>query len=163
MLLSIAVGLALLGGSAAAFSPPAAAAPAGFLLVNHNSLLCLYASPGPGERPVTQRRCDLSSNNYRWEHLPWGGDPTVVRLRHRATNLCLVTRGTGESKAVLSTCGAWSDQIWTTLLDQGAEVYRYGNMNSGLCLVARGTVSGTRAIQSTCGAQWDDQFWRQLR
>ncbi|MCW7541288.1 RICIN domain-containing protein [Aquabacterium sp. A7-Y] len=129
-------------------------------LVNRNSGLCLTASAGSGERPVYQGACN---EDARFE-LYYPVDYSRLMFRHKTTDLCLVTRGSGESAAVLSTCNpGWADQLWYWYFADnpgGQDMYQYQNANSRLCLAARGG-GRSRAVQTTCG-DWVDQQWRSV-
>jgi hypothetical protein len=135
----------------------------GFHIHNRNSSLCLAARAGVGERPVVQTTCDNPSqiwNDQYWELVNVNQDQHRYRIRSTLLNLCIATRGSGETRAVATTCGSgsdWPDQIWTISYDPAFNADKYTNNNSGLCLVARGR-GESQAVQSDCG-QFPDQRW----
>jgi endonuclease/exonuclease/phosphatase family metal-dependent hydrolase len=127
-----------------------------------NSQMCLVARAGAGERPVVQVPCaDFSDQAWLLRYLEGAAGPEgPVQVINRDRRLCLVTRGTHESEAVVTVCDAgFPDQVWDTVRDPNTGYYQLKNRNSGLCLVVRTANPETRAIQSTCGAQWADQLW----
>jgi hypothetical protein len=128
---------------------------AGWHVRKAQSNLCLVARAGSGERPVEQSACaEYSDQGWVFDY-PFGGS-TPFQLRNLDRNLCVVTRGSGESRAVVTTCNAgYADQLWTWYWDNTYGGYHFVNMNSGHCLVARGT---SPAVQSTCGP-YSDQVW----
>lgn len=136
----------------------------GIKLRNHNSGLCLAAHAGAGERPVVQTSCDTPGQvrfDQYWELVTVNQAQHKYRLRSTALQLCVATRGSGESAAVATTCNTgtgWPDQIWTTQAVSGVAADRFINNSSNLCLVARGNSIESQALQSTCG-NWADQYW----
>jgi hypothetical protein len=156
ILLSVMLVLAGIGFSAA---PASAEAPvtvlAGVHLHKTASNQCLVARFGTGERPVEQTPC-AGFSDQDWDFIIVNHQGQLVNQIHNIDrNLCLVTRGAGETPAVVTTCNAgFADQLWrATRFTDGS--YRFQNVNSGLCLVARGT---SQATQTTC-AGFSDQFW----
>jgi hypothetical protein len=128
---------------------------AGFRLHKEASNLCLVARVGPGERPVEQAQCaNFSDQNWTFDRVFKHGE-WLNQIRNLDRNMCLVTRGNGETPAVVAACNsAFDDQLWRSTPFVG-EVFRIQNRNSGLCLVARGT---SQATQTTC-SNFTDQFW----
>jgi hypothetical protein len=127
-----------------------------------SSNMCLVARVGAGERPVVQVPCaGFSDQIWSIEYL-WGGrgPEGLAQLKNRDRGLCLATRGTGESPAVVTTCNTgWFDQLWFIVRDPNTGYYQFKNQNSKLCLVVRGGSAETQAVQSNCGTQWADQLW----
>ncbi|MBB2934320.1 hypothetical protein FHX82_001340 [Amycolatopsis bartoniae] len=126
-------------------------------LVNSNSGYCLAASESPGEQPVVQTGC--SGEVVDWSIVDLAGtdrhsiDTAYGPLR------CVAARGTTESQAVATDCWqGYDDQVWHITHNYSNNTYQFRNVNSKLCLAARGTSMGTPAIQTTCGA-WADQWW----
>jgi hypothetical protein len=134
---------------------PAALIP-GWHMRKAASSLCLVARSGPGERTVEQSGCaEFTDQGWSFEY-PFGG-ATPLQIRNIDRNLCIVTRGSGESRAVVSTCNAgFRDQLWDWTWDSTWNGYHFVNLNSNLCLVARGT---SPAVQSVCG-NYSDQVWQ---
>ncbi|HEX6356367.1 RICIN domain-containing protein [Actinophytocola sp.] len=159
---SLLLSAILLLGGAGAVTASADAAPespvtalAGVHLHKEASNQCLVARVGPGERPVEQTPC-AGFSDQDWDFFQVTHNGEVVNQIHNIDrNLCLVTRGTGETPAVVTTCnGGFADQLWRAFLFSDG-TWRFQNVNSGLCLVARGT---SQATQTTC-AGFTDQFW----
>jgi hypothetical protein len=152
----------VLGGVAGA---PAAAATDGARIPGQHleksgTNLCLVAFAGPGERPVEQTPCGEYTNQGWYLFFPWAPNMTYFQIRHMSSGKCVVARGTGESKAVTTTCdetfdSVWVDQLWYEVGEARWGGSRFHNVNSGLCLAGRGTA---QAIQTTCG-DWRDQVW----
>lgn len=142
--------------------------PGGFHVHNLNSGNCLASRSGAGERPVIQTSCDDPSHGSVWADQYWHLVPVnpsagEYRIRSILLGLCIAARGSGESPAIATTCGAggqWVDQIWTIRYDGTKNADQYVNKSSDLCLVARGS-GESQAVQSTCatGQNWRDQYW----
>jgi hypothetical protein len=132
--------------------PVAQLAITGTHLRKAQSNLCLVARIGSGERPVQQTVCsDFSDQGWLFF-----GDGNVVQIFNVDRGQCIVTRGTGESKAVTTTCNAsFADQLWIPAFDTAFGGFHFVNLHSGLCLVARGS---SQAVQSICG-NFSDQVW----
>lgn len=142
---------ARLGGA-----PVVPAAFAGTHLKKAQSNLCLVARLGPGERPVEQTVCgDLSDQGWDFIYVTYQG-VVYNQIHNLDRNLCIVTRGGGESRAVVTGCALFADQLWSASWDSKWQGYRFQNANSHLCLVARGT---SPAVQSICG-DFSDQVWQ---
>jgi Ricin-type beta-trefoil lectin domain len=131
---------------------------------NLNSLLCMAARAGSGERPVVQTTCDFTVPAY-WADQHWslpGGFLQRTQIKNVALGLCLVARGSGETAVVATGCGPYGDQYWYAMWDANTATYQYLNGNSGLCLAARGS-GESRVIVTTCdyavGQFWRDQHW----
>src|SRR5688572_8711428 len=130
--LGIALGTAVL--TAALALPEVAAAQTRDLALRVlSSGMCLVARAGWGERPVVQVPCqNFSDQDWVLEYIgSFGADyEGQVRIRNRDRGLCLVTRGSGESKAVVTTCGYYPDQLWWVLRDRNTGYYSLRNSNS---------------------------------
>jgi hypothetical protein len=151
--------LAALAGTAALPTTASAAQPADVFLdelVNYNSGYCLATSLSPNEQPVVQTSCG-SQASY-WDIYDEGGNQQEIQSSY-GNYKCVAARGFSESPAVATGCNfGFADQLWRVSHDYTNDVYQFQNVNSGLCLAVRGTASGTRAIQTTCGS-WADQWW----
>ena len=88
----------------------------------------------------------------------------LYRADSNGNAMCLVSRGSGETPAVATTCGNFADQFWTASKFLGlpfphdVNAWRFESanpVNSNHCLVARGT---SQATKTTC-AMFSDQFW----
>ena len=162
-------GIALCSAAlAAALALPAIATaqPRDLALRVLSSGMCLVARAGWGERPVVQVPCqNYSDQDWVLEYLGVIGDGVEgqVRIRNVDRNLCLVTRGSGESKAVATTCGYFADQLWWVLRDPLTGYYSLMNSNSvsgtPMCLVVRTANPETQAVQSPCNRRYADQLW----
>ncbi|NUT98872.1 MAG: ricin-type beta-trefoil lectin domain protein [Saccharothrix sp.] len=175
---SLAAALLALSASVTAVTPPATAAPdhaqrssladsprAAIHIRNAASNLCLAVRQGSGERPVIQTTCDYSVGTYwpdqYWDLVAVDAANSIYRLRNTQSGLCVAARGSGETNAIATTCGAgtqWTDQQWRLqyVAKWGAD--RVQNRASGNCLAARGT-GESNAIATTCNYDWPDQHW----
>lgn len=158
LLLSVLLVLGGIGFSTAS-AEPAPAGPltvlAGVHLHKEASNQCLVARVGAGERPVQQTPC-AGFSDQDWDFFAvFKNGEWVNQIHNIDRNLCLVTRGVVETPAVVTTCNtAFDDQLWRAFFFTDG-TYRFQNVNSGLCLVARNTAQAT---QTTC-AGFTDQFW----
>jgi hypothetical protein len=158
LLLAVILALGGIGVSmASAVAAPTSSAVAfvGVHLHKTASNECLVARIGPGERPVDQTPCaGFSDQGWAFDAVFRNGE-WVNEIRNVDRNLCLVTRGTVETPAVVSTCDAqFADQLWRAFSFSNG-TWRFQNVDSRLCLVARNT---SPATQTTC-ADFSDQFW----
>jgi hypothetical protein len=153
MLVIGGVGLSTVSAEAASTGPLTVLA--GVHLHKTASNLCLVARAGTGERPVQQTPC-AGFSDQDWDFFGVVRNGEVVNQIHNIDrNLCLVTRGTGETPAVVTTCNSqFADQLWRAFQFSDGS-WRFQNVNSSLCLVARST---SQATQTTC-AGFSDQFW----
>lgn len=126
-----------------------------------SSKMCLVARVGSGERPVVQVPCAGYADQLWTLHYIGGGGPEgTVQIVNVDRRSCLVTRGSGESRAVMTTCNEdWRDQVWDVIRDPNTGYYQLRDEASGLCLVVRTDAAETQAVQSVCGMEWADQLW----
>jgi hypothetical protein len=155
--LAVATGITVAGPA----SPAHAAVGSRIQKVNTN--LCLVARNAPGENPVKQVPCDYYDDQYWYPEQVAIGYDSFWSLPNSHSWKCIVTRGAGESRAVVTACDSrYRDQLWsmeyTSLFGGG---WRFRNLNSNLCLVVRTNNPEAYAIQSTCGP-WPDQVFRWL-
>jgi hypothetical protein len=157
----LAVALAICA-TALVLSPAAAtAAPvgpgngilAGIQLRKDLTKLCLVARIGRGERPVQQTPCaNFSDQDWTFDWV----DDYWFHIRNLDRNMCIVTRGTGETPAVVTACDSrYPDQLWTWVWAPN-DSYTLANKNSKLCLVGR---FESQATQTACNIDFSDQRW----
>jgi hypothetical protein len=133
--------------------------------LNSSSALCLTSRAGSGERPVVQTTCDTTVPAY-WADQHWlvVGGATLTHIKNVATGLCLVARGSGETKVVATGCGDWGDQLWRLVYHNPTGTFKLQNNNSGLCMAARG-FGESPVVVTTCDSTvyqyWPDQHWYQ--
>ncbi|MGH3806753.1 MAG: protein kinase domain-containing protein [Pseudonocardiaceae bacterium] len=127
----------------------------GYHIQNINSQMCLTTSADAEESPLRQVLCDTNDSDQHWEAI-YSTDK-IFQIRNVSSGKCIAARGAGESPAVATGCGSWSDQHWYETLDPSGGV-RFHNINSSECLVTRTDQIGTQAVQSGCG-DYPDQIW----
>jgi ricin-type beta-trefoil lectin protein len=154
LLMSVVLLLGGVGVATANADTPVTAL-AGAHLHKQDTNLCLVARVGPGERPVEQTPCGgFSDQNWDIRPVLHNGE-LVGQIHNLDRDMCIVTRGFGETPAVVTACNsAFADQLWRGIHFTD-NTWRYVNVNSGLCLVARGT---SQATQTACNG-FTDQFW----
>jgi hypothetical protein len=171
LLAILAVFATLLPGGAAqagrggATSAAQSQAAIGYRLQKINTSLCLVARNTPGENPVQQVPCAGYADQY-WSLANMGydsDDNILYQIANSNSWKCLAARGTGESRALVTSCNSqWRDQLWTTeYVEDFGGGWRFRNVNSKLCLVVRTGNPEAVAVQSTCG-NWSDQVFRFL-
>jgi hypothetical protein len=128
---------------------------AGVHLHKLGSNSCLVARVGAGDRPVQQTPC-AGFSDQNWGFIQWVRDGVYVnQIYNLDRNLCIVARGAVETPAVATTCNAgFADQLWWAYEYPNGS-WRFQNVNSGGCLVAR---NNSQATHTVC-AQFSDQFW----
>ncbi len=128
--------------------------------------LCLVARAGWGERPVVQVPCqNYSDQDWVLEYLGQFGAhfEGQARIRNRDRDLCLIVRGSGESRAVVGSCGWWADQLWWLYRDPNTGYYQLRNSNTPdhapMCLAVRNTYAETQTVQVRCDRRSARQLW----